>query len=227
MAHIEKIPIYERPYEKLELYGESSLSESELLSIIIKTGIKNINAIQIAQNIISKNADRYNDFRFLQQLSIEELMCFEGIGRIKAIELKAVGEIAKRIENPINEKKLYIKSREDVAKLFMQELRYEKSEIIKSIMLNNKNKILKIQTIASGNSDGITFDIKQILSEPIKMQIPKIIVLHNHPSGSPKPSGVDIEFTKKLDNACMLMGIELLDHIIIGDGIFQNIIWKG
>lgn len=227
MANINHIPVWDRPYEKMMLYGEESLSESELLSIIIKNGTKNLNALQIAQNIISKNVNIYSDFRFLQQISINELIKFEGIGKIKAIELKAVGEIAKRIEKPINEEKLFITSRKDIVQLFMQQLRYEKTEILKLVMLNNKNRIQKIETIAKGSSDGITFDIKQVLSEPIKMQIPKIIVLHNHPSGVPEPSLADIEFTKRLDKACLLLGIELLDHIIIGDGIFQNIDWKG
>jgi len=227
LANINYIPVWDRPYEKIMLYGEESLSESELLSIIIKNGTKNLNALQIAQNIICKNANIYSDFRFLQHISINELIQFEGIGKIKAIELKAVGEIAKRMEKPINKEKLIITSRKDIVKLFMQELRYEKKEILKFVTLNNKNKIQKIKTIAKGSSDGITFDIKQVLSEPIKLQIPKIIVLHNHPSGIPEPSLADIEFTKRLNKACLLFGIELLDHIIIGDGIFQNIDWKG
>ena len=227
MSKIENIPIFDRPYEKMVLYGEQSLSESELLSIIIKTGTKNLSALQIAQNIISKNSNKYQDFRFLQQLSINEFMEFEGIGKIKAIELKTIGEIVKRIEKPINEQKLYITSRKDVVDLFKEEIRYEKMEILKLVMLNNKNRIQKTQTIAIGSQDGITFDIKQVLSEPIKMQIPKIIILHNHPSGDPEPSKADIEFSKRLDKACLLMGIEFLDHIIIGDGIYKNIIWKG
>lgn len=227
MSKIENIPILERPYEKLILYGEEALSEIELLSIIIKTGTKNLSAIQIAQNLVSKSSDNHKDFRFLQELSINELMKFEGIGKIKAIELKAIGEIAKRIEKPINKDKLIITSRQDIVNLFLENLRYEKSETLKLVMLNNKNKIQKIKTIASGSQDGITFDIKQVLSEPIKLEIPKIIILHNHPSGNPEPSKVDIDFTKRLDKACALMGIELLDHIIIGDGIYQNIIWKG
>ena len=93
-----------------------------------------------------------------------------------------------------------------------------------SLMFNTGKNNAKVYV---KSSDGITFDIKQVLSEPIKMQIPKIIVLHNHPSGVPEPSLADIEFTKRLDKACLLLGIELLDHIIIGDGIFQNIDWKG
>ena len=109
-------------------------------------------------------------------------MKFEGIGKIKAIELKAIGEIIKRTQKPINENKLFIKNQDDVVNLFMEELRYEKVEILKLLMLSNKNEVLKIKKIASGNSEGITFDIKQVLSEPIKLQIPKIIILHNHPS---------------------------------------------
>lgn len=227
MSKIENIPILERPYEKMLLYGEEALSEIELLSIIIKNGTKNLSAIQIAQNIVVENSKKYKDFRFLQELSINELMKFEGIGKIKAIELKAIGEIVKRIEKPINKDKLTITSRKDIVDLFLENLRYEKSEILKLVMLNNKNKIQKIKTIASGSQDGITFDMKQVLSEPIKLEIPKIIILHNHPSGNPEPSSIDIDFTKRLDRACSLMGIELLDHIIIGDGIYQNIIWKG
>ena len=227
MSKINNIPLYERPYEKMLLYGEDSLSESELLSIIIRKGTPKKSAIEIAQKIILENSEIYGDLRFLQQLSIDELMKFEGIGIIKAIELKAVGEIIKRIEKPINEKRILINSQKDVINLFMNQLRYEKVAIIKLIMLNNKNKILKIQTIAIGNSEGIRFDIKQVLSEPIKIQAPKIIVVHNHPSGDPKPSKKDIEFTKELNYACNLMGIELLDHIIIGDGIFENINLKG
>ena len=227
MSKIDNIPIFERPYEKMVLYGEKSLSEVELLSIIIKSGTKNLSAIQIAQNIIAKNSENYKDFRFLQDLSINELMKFEGIGKIKAIEFKAIGEIVKRIEKPINKDKLTITSRKDIVDLFLEDLRYEKSEILKLVMLNNKNKIQKIKTIASGSQDGITFDIKQVLSEPIKLEIPKIIILHNHPSGNPEPSNIDIDFTNRLDRACSLMGKELLDHIIIGDGIYQNIIWKG
>lgn len=227
MGKLKNIPIYERPYEKIMLYGETALSDSELLSIIIKNGTKSLNAINIAQNLIVRNSMIFNDLRFLQKISIEELMSFEGIGKVKAIELKAVGEISKRIETPINQEKLIINSRHDIVNMFMEELRYKEFETVKLIMLNNKNIIQKILTIAIGNSDGVILDIKQVLSEPIKLQIPKIIIIHNHPSGNPEPSKKDIEFTKKLYEASKLMGIELLDHIIFGDGIYETIIWKG
>lgn len=226
MGKLEKIPIYERPYEKLLLYGESKLSNSELLSIIIKCGTQNLSALEIAQNLISNISNQYNDLRFLQKVSIKELMGFEGIGKIKAIELKAIGEISKRLEAPINSEKLLITSRQNIVNMFMEELRHKEFEIVKLIMLNNKNIIQKITTLAIGNTNGVVLDIKQVLSEPIKLQIPKIIIIHNHPSGNPEPSKKDIEFTHNLDKACKIMGIELLDHIIFGDGIYEIVIRK-
>lgn len=214
--------MFERPYEKMILFGEQVLTNSELLSIIIRTGTKKSTAIEIAQDIIKTNSNTSNDLRFLQELSIQEFMRIYGIGKVKAIELKAVGEIAKRMSIPINHKKLYIKSKSDIADLFMEELRYEKNEILKLILLNNKNIIQKIVNIATGKDNKIMFDIKQILSEPIKMQIPRIILVHNHPSGSSKPSKEDVEISKKLFECSKIMGIQLLDHIIIGDGEYQS-----
>lgn len=219
---IKELPIFERPYEKMILYGEQSLSNSELLSIIIRTGTKKNTSIEIAQNIININSSTSNDLRFLQDLSIEELIKIDGIGKIKAIELKAIGEITKRMSKPINNKKLCIKTKLDIANLFMEELRYEKNEILKVVLLNNKNIIQKIVDVAMGKDDRIIFDIKQILSEPIKMQSPRIILVHNHPSGNSVPSKEDIEISKKIFECSGMMGIQLLDHIIIGDGNYQS-----
>lgn len=227
MSKIKDIPIYERPYEKLKLYGEESLNDSELLSIIIKNGTKNLSAIEIAQKLISTNAEKENDLSFLKEISINDLMKIEGIGRTKAIEFKAICELIKRIDKPINEKKLKINSSADVANLLMHELKELKHEVVKLLMLNNKNTLQKIKTIAIGCSNSASFDIKQLLSEPVKLQIPKIIVVHNHPSGDPTPSKTDIEFTKQLYITSKMLGIELVDHVIIGDGIYKNIILKG
>ncbi len=227
MTKIKNIPIWERPYEKLMMYGEKALTNSELLSIILRTGTKNKTAIEVAQDLIQNNALYAEDLRFLQNISINEMMKIKGIGKIKAIELKVIGEIAKRIDNPINECKFFIHSAKDVANIFMGELRYERVEVLKLLILNSSNKIQKILTIAKGNENKIVFDIKQILSEPIKMQMPRIIVIHNHPSGNPEPSKKDIIFTQRLLEASQIMEIELLDHIIIGDGIYRSIIQEG
>lgn len=213
----------ERPYEKLLTYGEESLSNSELLAIIIKTGTKEETALDLARNVISLGISKdENDLRFLQDISIQELMQIKGIGKIKAIELKAVGEITKRMSKPIDFEKVCIKTKADVARILMQEMRYEKNEKLKLILLNNKNIIKKIVDIANGKDNEIVFDIKQILSEPLKLQIPRIILVHNHPSGSSVPSREDRIVTKRVKECAEMMGIELLDHIVIGDGEYSS-----
>lgn len=222
MSNIKNLPFYERPYEKLMYYGERSLSNSELLSILIKNGTKESSALEIAQSLLNSNYYEFNNLRFLQDLSIQELKKFNGIGNVKAIELKAVGEIAKRISKPLN-LKTKIKNEKDIINLFMYELQNEKNEILKILMLNNKNIIKKIITIAVGNENNISSNIKLILSEPVKIQAPKIILIHNHPSGDSTPSTDDIIFTNKVRNAAKILDIELLTHIIIGDGNYNSL----
>ena len=212
------LPMSERPYEKLLNYGEESLSNSELLAIIIKTGTRNKTALDLARQVLELGEKgNGNDLRFLQEISINELMQISGIGKVKAIELKALGEITKRMSQPINLSKVCLRTKADVANLLMQEMRYEKNEVLKLILLNNKNVVQKIINVATGKDNFLVFDIKQILSEPVKLQIPKIILAHNHPSGNSMPSTEDIEATKRIKACCELMGIQLLDHIIIGD----------
>lgn len=227
MTNIKNIPTSERPYEKMLMYGESILTNSELLSIIIKTGTKEKSSIEIAQELMNKNMDNSNSLRFLQTISIQELSQINGIGTVKAIELKAVGEIAKRMSKPLTINRLKIKTRDDIVNLFMEELQNEKNEVLKIVMLDNKNIIKKISCIAVGSESNIFTNIKAILAEPVKIQIPKIILIHNHPSGNPLPSSEDIEFTRKLEKAAKLLDIVLLDHIVIGDGTYQNIELSG
>ena len=221
---IKELPIAERPYEKLELYGEKSLSNAELLAIIIKTGTKQETSVQLAQKILrlnnSKNIDELN---FLRELSLEELITINGIGRVKAIQIKAVCELSIRMNKPIDYKKVVIKEPNDVAKLLMHDLRFLKREIIKVIILNNKNVILKILDIALGATNSAKVDIKDILSEAVKMQAPKIILVHNHPSGDSTPSKSDIQITDRVYEAANLLGIELLDHIVIGNMEYTSI----
>ena len=224
MGKIKNIPDMERPYEKMLMYGEKSLTDAELLSIIIKTGTKEESSFEIAQNLMKKMSLESENLRFLQTISIEQLKEVKGIGTVKSIELKAVGEIAKRISKPLGVNRVVITSKEDVAELLMSELQNEENEILKLLMLNNQNILRKVLTIAVGNENNIYTNIKTILSEPVKMQIPKIILVHNHPSGNSTPSDIDIDFTDRLKVASSLLDIQLLDHIVIGDGEYRSIL---
>lgn len=223
---MKELPKSERPYEKLELYGEKTLSNAELLAIIIKTGTKDETSVELAQRILKLNDTDTEDLSYLQALSIEELMQIKGIGKVKAIQLKAICELAKRMSSPINILKIKIKSGQDVANMFMEELRYEKREIVKIIILNTKNNIIKIEDVAVGGVDFVNVSPKDILTEVIKVNAPKMIIIHNHPSGDPTPSRADIEITNRIYACCELFQIKLLDHIVIGDGKFESIFSK-
>jgi DNA repair protein RadC len=216
---MKELPETERPYEKLKMYGEFSLSNAELLAIIIKTGTKEENSVSIANRILLLG----NSLADLQNVSIENLKSIKGIGEIKAIQIKAICELAKRMLKPINSFNICVTKPKDIADLLMNELKFEKQEIVKVILLNNKNMILKIKNVVIGETNFANVTIKQILTEAIKMQVNKFILVHNHPSGDPTPSIQDYELTKKVVKASEIMGIQLLDHIVIGDDKYESI----
>lgn len=222
---MKQLPLSERPYEKLEMYGAHTLSNAELLAIIIKSGTKEESSIETAQKILSMKNKNSDNLRFIQDMSIEEFTSIKGIGRVKAIQLKAVGEIAKRLSRPIENSKVKISSPGDVANLLIDELRYEKREIVKVIILNTKNIVIKMVDICLGSNNSAILKPKDALIDAIKMGAPKIILVHNHPSGDPTPSKADIDFTKRLEQASSIVGLELLDHIIIGDSKFESIFY--
>lgn len=146
---MKELPMSERPYEKLEVYGPAVLSNAELLAIIIKSGSKEESSLGLAQKILNINQKQEEDsLRFLQDVSLEELMHIKGIGKVKAIQLKAICELAKRIARPIHSTQIQIRYPEDIANLFMEELRYEKRELVKVVILNIKNIVLKIIEVA-------------------------------------------------------------------------------
>ena len=221
---IKELPQSERPYEKLELYGEKSLSNAELLAIIIKTGTKEYTSVDIAREILKLN-EMYDEtsLSFLRDLSIEEITKIKGMGRVKAIQLKAICELANRMNKPSNYKKTQIKEPNDIVKILMNEMQYEKRGIAKIVLLDNKNNILKIKDIAIGGNNFVNIGMKDILSEAVKINAPKIILVHNHPSGNSTPSKQDIEVTKKLELVVKLLGIKLIDHIVIGKGEYTSI----
>lgn len=221
---IKELPETERPYEKLELYGEKNLSNAELLAIIIKSGTKDETSVQVAQRILNINYDpQMGELNFLKDVSLQELMQIKGIGRVKAIQLKAVCELAIRMSKPSNYKKVQIKSTEHIAALVLEELRFEKREYVKMFLLNTKNEILKKVDLAVGGTSFANVNIKEIISEALKIRAPKMILIHNHPTGDPTPSQMDIKFTDKLYNAARVFDIELLDHIVIGDNTFKSV----
>ena len=223
---LKELPISERPYEKLELYGADKLTNSELLAIIIKTGTKEETAVQLAQRILNlSEKENKNDLTFLHDITNTELMSIKGIGKVKTIQLLAVIELAKRLNKPINSEQIKIKTTDDIARLMINELKNEKREKVKLILLNSKNIILKIKDISYGSENSAPIVPKDILYEALKIQAPKIILIHNHPSGDTTPSKLDYSVTDRLEEAAEIMGVKLLDHIIIGNNRYESIMY--
>ena len=184
------------------------------------------------------------NLNFLKSIALEELMQIKGIGKVKAIQLKAVCELAVRMSKPSNYKKIQVKSTEDLANLVMEELRFEKREYVKLFLLNNKNEILKSMDAAVGGANFANVNMKEIIGEALKIKAPKMILVHNHPTGDPTPSRLDIseswlislaEYSKNKEGKFVVINaieeklpakmfdIELMDHIVIGDMKFRSV----
>ncbi len=220
---MKELPETERPYEKLEQYGAKSLTNAELLAIIIKTGTKEETAVGLAQQILKLNTAKENNLKFLMDLTVEEFMKIKGIGKVKAIQLKAVSELATRINTVENYKEKIITQPRDIAIALMEKMRFEKQEILKVALLNNRNKLIRIKDIAKGGGNFVATTIKSVLNEAVKIEAAKIILIHNHPAGDPTPSMQDIEFTQNVEQASKILGIQLLDHIVIGNTNYVSI----
>ncbi len=224
---MKNLPVTERPYEKLEQYGEKNLTNAELLAIIIKSGTREETSVQLAQKILllNENQDR-NNLNFLREITIEELKKIKGIGKVKAIQIKATCELASRMNSIDNYKNIIISKPSDVVDILFEEMRFEKQEILKVVILGNKNKLLKIKDIAKGCGNFVKASIKDVLNEAVKVQAMQIILVHNHPSGDVTPSKNDIEFTREVKKASAILGINLIDHIIIGGNNYISIFSK-
>ena len=224
---MKNLPVTERPYEKLEQYGEKKLTNAELLAIIIKSGTREETSVQLAQKILllNENQDK-NNLNFLREISIEELIKIKGIGKVKAIQIKATCELASRMNSIDNYKNITINKPSDVVDILFDEMRFEKQEILKVVILGNKNKLLKIKDIAKGCGNFVKASIKNVLNEAVKVQAMQIILVHNHPSGDVTPSQNDIEFTREVKKASTILGINLIDHIIIGGNNYISIFSK-
>lgn len=219
---LKDLPITEKPYEKIENYGAKFLSNAELLAVIIKNGTKDKTAVEIAQELLLKDYQNQG-LSFLKDISLEDLANIKGLGRVKSIQIKALVEFAIRFSKPSSIKKNLITSPEIVASILMNELKDETQEFIKTLILNTQNELMRIVTITKGSSNSSYVEIKDIFKDAIKSNASKIILVHNHPSGQVDPSEADIALTERVKIAGELLSIELVDHIIIGNGVFTSL----
>ena len=218
--NIKDIPMDERPIEKGISMGIATLSNSELIAILLGSGTREKSAIGLAEEIIASDKAGIG---YLSELTPEELMEFSGVGEKKAARIAAAVELGKRISTKPKGKKIRIENASEIAELFMDELRNEKKEHFKAILLNIKSEIISIEDISLGGLTNTSAHPREAFNMAVKKSAAAVIFCHNHPSGDPEESEDDILLTKRLFSAGKILGIEVLDHIIIGDGVYRSL----
>lgn len=216
------MPSGDRPREKLIKNGPKTLSDSELLAIILRTGNKRENVLNVANKLFN----RYN-IKSLSRVRINNLKKELGIGEAKACQIVACFELGRRLAMFKEDKKLVIKNAKDIAKIFIPEMSSLKKEHFKGIYLDSRKKVIKEETIFIGSLNESVIHPREIFQIALNENAAALILIHNHPSGDPKPSGQDIEITKELVEAGDILGIPVLDHIIIGDKKYFSMREKG
>jgi DNA repair protein RadC len=210
---IKEMPDLERPREKMANHGTQVLSNAELIAILIGSGNKRQNAIELSTEIINT----FGGLNKLTDVTYEELLTINGIGTAKACNILASLELNKRISQSSLNKKMKITSPTDVCNIFMDELRYEMKEKFIIILLNTKSEIISKEIISIGNLNSSIVHPREVYKYAIKKSAASILFIHNHPSGNPMPSENDKEITKRLTEVGDIIGIKVVDHIIIGN----------
>lgn len=216
-----------RPDEKFLKLGPKALSDAELLAIIIRTGSGKEHSIGLAEKILSSRCDGSLNILNAFDMDINELMKIDGVGRVKALQIKALLELSERISKSKAEKGLIFNNPASISDYYMEQLRHLKREVVMLLMLNCACQLIKDEVIFEGTATSALFSPREIFLEALKYDAVSIVLLHNHPSGSPKPSNEDILGTRRVYEAGRMLGIELLDHIIIGDKSYTSLKEEG
>jgi len=222
---MKELPLWERPYEKAEAEGVERLSDKELLTVFIRSGTKNERADEVAMRILEHCGE--DGLQALWNLNPEELKELPGIGKVKAIQLLCVCELARRMARG---KRLFgtkISSPEDVVLYYNMQLKFRQKECLILIVLDSKNRIISDEVLSLGNTHSSIADPREIFLAALKKNGVSIILLHNHPSGDPTPSKEDILITERVEKVGNLLGIPLKDHIILGDNTYISLRAEG
>ncbi|WP_449620068.1 RadC family protein [Robertmurraya sp. Marseille-Q9965] len=220
---IRDFPENERPRERFEQSGPESLSNHELIAILLRTGTKDESVLQLSNRLLTS----FDGLRLLKDSTLAEITAIKGIGKAKAIQVLAAVEIGRRISNLAYDDRYVIRSPEDGANYVMNDMRFLSQEHFVCLYLNTKNQVLHKQTIFIGSLNASIVHPREVFKEALRRSAASVICLHNHPSGDPQPSREDIEVTKRLVESGKIIGIEVLDHLIIGENKFVSLKEKG
>ena len=222
-TNIQMIPMDGRPRERMENYGPKALADHELLAIILRTGTRDKNVVNLALDVLNKVEDLYN----FRHVSMQELMQIPGVGRIKAIEILAAIEFGGRIARTSQVKEGTVMSSSWVGNYLLKEMSSLKQEHVVALYLNTKNEIIKKETLFVGSLNSSVAHPREIFKGAVRYSAARIILAHNHPSGNTEPSDADFSFTRRVVDAGELMGIEVIDHIIVGEDEYLSLREEG
>lgn len=214
------------PFDKFQKLGAQQLTDEELIAILLRTGNRNEDAVMVAHRLLSQCMD-HPGLLGLQHLSLQEIRKVKGIGQVKAIQLKAVAEITRRMQATSNHRDICFDNPKSIADFYMQKIRHLEKEHCYGIFLDARNAFIANELLSVGNLNSSIISAREIFRQALLHNAAFIVLLHNHPSGDPSPSRSDIEVTQNLHAASVLFEIPLLDHIIIGDNRFISMKEKG
>ena len=205
-------PASERPRERLEARGADALSDAELLAILLRTGLKGTNVVDIGKQLTSK----YRSLQSLAQASIEDLQTIKGIGRDKAVTLMAGFALARRMAEELRQEAPLLETPEQIANLLREQNRLREVETFQIVLLNVRRRLIDVREVSHGTLDTILVHPREVFKSAIAANAAAVVLVHNHPSGDPTPSEADIKVTRDLVRAGQLLKIEVLDHVILG-----------
>ena len=211
---IRELPHSERPRERLKEFGSKPLSNTELIAILLRTGLQGENVLSMSSRLLS----RFGGLAGLGKASFTELCAERGLSEAKACHILAALELGRRMVSLAPEERMVINSPQDVANLLIAEMATLDQEHLRVLLLNTRNEVLSIQEIYVGNVNSSVVRPAEVFRPAVRDNAPSIIAVHNHPSGDPTPSDQDVAITRDLIGAGKLLGIELLDHVVLGNG---------
>lgn len=219
---IKNMPAEMRPREKVQARGEEALSEIELLAIILGNGTRNVSALELANQLLVS----FNGLRNIREASLEEITRVKGVGMAKATSIKAAIELGRRTALDVKIRS-FINSPADVSSLMMEEMRYYDREYFYGLYLDRKGGLLLKEIVSIGSLSSTVVHAREVFKTAVKCSAASIILVHNHPSGDPSPSKEDIDITRRLVQSGNIIGIEVIDHLIIGQKNYCSLKEKG
>jgi len=216
---IKQLPLSEQPEEIFLRMGPAAMTDAELLAIILRTGIKGTSALSLSHEVLGYNNGNILN---LMRLSYDELLKIEGIGKVKAMQLKAVAELSNRIYVTERKRSVRFDSPLSIADYYKESMRHLKRENMMLLMLNTKLELIAEERISVGTANEAIYSVREIFNLALRKEAVNIILIHNHPSGDATPSNEDKVTTRKLAQAGRIVGIKVIDHIIIGDNSFYS-----